>query len=131
MAKRLRFRVRDARDGGAPADLAVRVDGLDWSVRRPVASSSARAALGRPGWVAVARTASAKAARSGRLLRDGPAGEERLEGVLDGGVVGCCGHLTPVIAGGARRGARAAPTFSAAGLRAGRGGSAARGAGGP
>ena len=95
----LRLRTRERR-GGLPADGAVRVDGLDWSVRRPVASSSARAALGRPGWVAVARTAPAKA-RPGKavgLRGHGPSGEERLEGGLVGGVVGCCGHLTPVIA---------------------------------
>ena len=50
--------------------------------------------------------------QSGRPLGDGPAREDRLEGVLDGGVVGCCGHLTPVIAGRAPRGTRTPEVFS-------------------
>src|SRR4051794_38027009 len=62
MANLLR-RTRALRDGSGPAATAVRVDGLDWSVSRPVASSSASAAFGRPGWVALARTAPVKAAR--------------------------------------------------------------------
>src|SRR5215210_2598011 len=62
MVKRLLVRLRALRDGSGPAAGAVRVDGLDWSVRRPVLSSSASAALGRPGRVAAPRTALVNAA---------------------------------------------------------------------
>ena len=96
----------------APADLAVRADGLGWSTRRPVASSSASAAFGRPGWVAVARTASVKAARPAPPSGAGRPARSGLEGLLDGAVVGCCGHLAPVIAGAAGKGCAAAPTLS-------------------
>ena len=122
---------RGERRGALPADLAVRMDGLDWSVRRPVASSSARAALGRPGRVAVARTAPEKAARpEPPALGDGPAREVRLEGVLDGCVVGCCGHPSLSSPEGPE-GCAPAPNFSGRRPRAGPAASAGRGAGGP